>query len=304
MTKSILLTGGTGLIGSHLCRTLSERGDRLTVLTRNPARAAGRWPDITFVRSLESVDADESFDAVVNLAGESIGARPWTTRRRETLRKSRIATTERLVNLIERLGRKPEVLVSGSALGYYGQHASRAFTEESEPVSGSFSHTLCRDWEAAAERAANMNVRVCTLRTALVLARNGGILRSMLLPFRLGLGARIGTGEQWMSWIHVHDLVRLLISAIDESRFAGPVNAGAPNPVTNREFTRALGNALRRPTPFVIPQFALRTLLGQMAEELFIAGTRMIPARALELGFTFAFPQLDDALTDLLVKAP
>lgn len=207
------------------------------------------------------------------------------------------------MTLIERLDEKPEVLVSGSALGYYGQHPSRTFNEDSEPIPGSFSHALCQDWEAAAARAADLGVRVCTLRTAMVLARDGGLLKQMLLPFRLGLGARIGNGDQWMSWIHIHDLTQLLVQALDDARFAGPVNAAAPNAVTNREFTRTLGQVLHRPTPFVIPAFALAALLGQMAQELLITGTRITPARATQLGVDFAFPRLEDALTDLLVNS-
>ena len=304
VTMSILITGGTGLIGGHLCRALIERGDRLTVLTRRPDRASVRWPQIRFTDTLETLDVNERLNAVVNLAGESIATRPWTRRRRKKLRDSRIGTTERLMTLIERLDQKPEVLVSGSALGYYGQHPSRTFSEDSEPIPGSFSHALCKDWEAAAARAADLGVRVCTMRTALVLARDGGLLKQMLLPFRLGLGARIGNGDQWMSWIHIRDLTQLLVQALDDERFAGPVNAAAPHAVTNREFTRTFGKVLHRPTPFVMPAFALKALLGQMAEELLIAGTRIAPERATQLGVDFAFPRLEDALTDLLVNSP
>ena len=188
--------------------------------------------------------------------------------------------------------------------GYYGQHPSRTFGEDSEPIPGSFSHTLCMNWEAAAARATDLGVRVCTMRTALVLARDGGLLQQMLPPFRLALGARIGNGDQWMSWIHIHDLTQLLVQAIDDERFAGPVNAAAPNAVTNREFTRTLGQVLHRPTPFVMPAFALKALLGQMAEELLIGGTRIVPGRATQWGVDFAFPRLEDALADLLVNSP
>lgn len=299
-SMEILITGGTGLIGSHLLASLLDRGDRPTVLTRRPERAALRWPAVNFIRTFDAVDSNHRFDAMVNLAGESIASRPWTSRRRRQIRESRILTTEHLVELIARMEHKPQVLVSASAIGYYGQHESQEFTEENAPIPGSFSHELCHNWEARAMRARDYGVRVCILRNGVVLARDGGLLQRMLPAFRLGLGARLGNGRQWMPWIHIADMVMLISRAIADDRFNGALNAVSSHPVTNAEFTRTLGAALHRPAPWVVPAFLLRLVLGQMAEELLLGGARVLPARLAQLDVRLRFDDLPAALEELL----
>lgn len=300
-SRTILLTGATGFIGVPLCRILQERGDHLVVLTRDTLRAARvLGTGVSLVSELSQLP-DRPVDAVVNLAGEPLASGRWNDRRKEEFRRSRIGTTEALLAHFQQRGVFPRSMVSGSAVGFYGDGGERPLTEADGGGTG-FAAQLCRDWEAVAERFADAGTRVCRLRTGIVLGPGGGALQSMLLPFRLGLGGRLGSGRQWMSWVHQADLVRLIVHCLDKEGLSGPVNGTAPNPVTNRFFTRSLAKALHRPAIFPVPPFMLRALMADMADELLLVSQRVLPEVALESGFQFHFPELVPALEQILRK--
>jgi uncharacterized protein (TIGR01777 family) len=288
----ILITGGTGFVGQALCPRLAASGHEVVVLTRqsNPRLPAGVARAIT---SLDEASAGD-FGGVINLAGAPIGDARWTDARRRLLVASRVETTARLVAWMARARSGPQVLVSASAVGYYGEQGDRAVTEETPPTPG-FTHDLCAAWEREAEQAAALGVRVCRMRIGVVLDRDGGALARMLPAFRLGAGGRLGTGRHWFPWIHRADVAAICQWLLDNGEARGAYNASAPNPVTNAEFTRALGRALGRPTLLPMPAAALRLLFGEMSEIL-LASDRMLPQRLLQEGFTFRHPQLDGAL--------
>ncbi|QJD28636.1 TIGR01777 family oxidoreductase [Methylococcus geothermalis] len=296
----ILVTGGTGFIGKSLCRHLLERGHRLTVLSRQAPDAVRRLcgEAVTPVASIDSLSPQAGFDAVVNLAGEPIADKRWTEARKRLLWESRVGLTSELVDYIARAETKPQVLVSGSAVGYYGNRGDTLLDEESTG-GDDFSHRLCAAWEEAASQAAGHGVRVCVLRTGLVVGRNGGFLQRMLPLFRLGLGGQIGDGRQWMSWIHIDDHIAITAYLIGNARLEGAFNATAPHPVTNREFTDCLARLLNRPAPVPVPAFTLRLALGEMAE-LLLGGQRVIPKRLQQEPFRFSYEHLEDALRDAL----
>lgn len=299
----LLITGATGTLGRPLCAELLRRGVRLTVLSRqSPERVRARcgaavevWAD------LSAWTPDRAVDAVINLAGEPIADRRWSAARKAALRASRIALTEQLLQRMAAARSKPAVLLSGSAVGYYGDGGDRVFgdTDERAPPADDFAARLCADWEAAALQAEALGVRVVLLRTGLVLSREGGLLARMKLPFSLGLGARLGDGRQWMSWIHADDWQALALRLLDDAQARGAYNLTAPEPVTNAGFTAALAAALHRPAVFAAPAWGLKLALGEMAP-LLLGGQRVRPERALAAGFTFRHPTLDGALRDLL----
>ncbi|GHH47186.1 TIGR01777 family oxidoreductase [[Pseudomonas] boreopolis] len=285
----VLVTGGTGFIGRLLCARLHEAGHAVSVLTRDPARA--QVPGARLVVALEQA---EGVDAVVNLAGASLFDRRWTDAYKQVLRASRIDGTRRLVAWMARQPAPPRVLVSGSAIGWYGPRDDAPLDETVAPGED-FAAWLCRDWEAEAMRATALGVRTCLLRTGIVLDRGGGALEKMLPPFRFGLGGPMGDGRQWMSWIHREDLVRLVIWLIGQPGAQGAFNGTAPGPVVNGVFARTLGTVLRRPARLRVPGFALRLALGEMAG-LLLSGQRVLPTRALDAGFAFLHPGLEGAL--------
>jgi uncharacterized protein (TIGR01777 family) len=291
-----LITGGSGFIGSALCRSLAADGQRITVLTRDIAQARKRVPDATFL--IDRLDFAQDVDAVVNLAGENLAGGRWSAARRREFLASRIGTTKRLLDWIDRQERAPAVLVSGSAVGWYGPRGDEELDEAAE-IGTDFSAHLCRDWEAEARKAEAFGVRVCLLRTGIVLDSDGGALKQMLLPFRFGVGGPMGNGRQWMSWIARADLVALIRWLVDNGSASGAYNGTAPAPVTNREFARTLGRALHRPALLRTPGFALRLLFGEMAD-LLLTGQRVVPARATAGGFGFNHPQLAMALESIL----
>lgn len=294
----ILLTGGTGLIGRALCRALQAEGHRLTVLSRQPQTVAEKCgPQVRAMGSLDEWTPERHFDAVINLAGEPIADRAWTAARKQALRDSRVTLTEQLVARIAAAQCKPAALLSGSAVGYYGNGRERMLTEKDSPGED-FAALLCRDWEAAARRVEAYGVRVCLLRTGLVLSREGGLLGKLELPFSLGLGARLGDGRQYMSWIHIRDHVAMTLRLLHDATLAGPFNLAAPQPVTNAEFTRALGQALHRPALFVAPGFLLKLGLGERAS-LLLEGQRVIPQALQASRASFAFSAVTLALADL-----
>ena len=291
-----LITGGSGFIGSALCRSLSADGHRVTVLTRSAERAKSKLPgEIVLV---ERLDGLAEVDAVVNLAGENLAGGRWSDARKREFVDSRVGTTRRLVAWMTELARRPRVLVSGSAVGWYGPRGDEKLSEDAEPGNDFPAH-LCRDWEAEARKAEALGVRVCLIRTGIVLDTDGGALRQMLLPFRLGFGGPMGDGRQWMSWITRADEVALIRWLVDHAEASGAYNGTAPSPVTNSEFAAALGRAVNRPAFLRTPAFALQFLFGEMADIL-LTGQRVLPTRAAAGGFVFRYPELTPALAAVL----
>jgi uncharacterized protein (TIGR01777 family) len=297
--RSVLVTGGTGFIGRRLVGALVAAGHDVTVLTRDRAKAADLPAPVRIVTSLDQIGPTARIDAIVNLAGEPIGDAPWTAARRRLIVESRLAVTRAVGHLILRLRKAPDVLVSASAVGWYGPRGDEPLDETAEPGKG-FAHDSCAAVEAAAERGAGLAVRLVRLRIGLVLGREGGVLARLLAPFEFGLGGPFGDGRQMMSWIHGDDLVRLIVRAIADPGMEGAVNATAPEPVDNRTFSRALGRALRRPVLFRIPAWPLRKLLGDLADELLLGGQKVLPARALARGFWFEHPRIQPALDQIV----
>jgi uncharacterized protein (TIGR01777 family) len=301
---SVLITGGTGLIGRALVAALARDGVPVTALVRDPARAAPLLPGATLHKwdgtqgpPPESVFA--GVDLVINLMGEPVDGGRWSEARKRVLRDSRVVATRALVDAMRGLARRPRVLISASGTGYYGARGDEILTEAS-PVGAGFVAELARDWEAEGARASELGLRVVLLRTGLVLARGGGILAKLLMLFRLGLGGRVGDGKQWLPWIHLDDEIGFIRHAMTHDTVTGAFNAVAPEPATNAEFGAALGRALGRPSVMRAPAFALRLVLGEMADELLLASQRAMPVRTLGSGYVFRHPLLAPALRDLL----
>lgn len=290
--KRITITGGTGRIGSLLVDRLKARGDEVTVLSRSPDRATAAL-GVPAAPYEDAIDAVAGRDAVVHLAGEDIAQR-WTDESLRRIRESRVLGTRRVVEAVNAADPSPGALVSASAVGYYGHR--REPVDEDAPPGDDVLAEICVAWEREAERA---EIRAVRVRTGVVLDRRGGALEKMLLPFRLGVGGPVAGGRQPMPWIHIDDVVGIYLAAIDGEAWQGAVNATAPEPVTNKEFSRALGRALRRPAVMPVPGFALRALYGGMAT-LVIEGQNARPRRTLELGFRHAHPDLDEALRSAL----
>ncbi len=299
----VTVTGATGLIGTRLVAALRDHGMRVTVLTRDPERARARLGDVDAVGwdllgELAPAEALAGRAAVVHLAGEPV-ARRWSARAKRAIRDSRVTGTRNLLEGLREAGRsetggRPRTLVSSSAIGYYGAHGEEPLDEDAPPGLD-FLARVCADWEAEAARASELGMRVVQVRTGVVLDRRGGALEKMLPPFRLGLGGPVAGGRQYVSWIHTEDLIAMMLAALDDERWTGPINATAPEPVSNREFSRALGGALRRPSRLPVPGLALRMLYGEMAE-IVTTGARVVPAKPLVLGYAFRYPRLDAAL--------
>ncbi|RDB42275.1 TIGR01777 family protein [Halomonas sp. DQ26W] len=298
----VLITGGSGFVGQRLCHRLKEEGHRLQVVSRDPAAVKGQLPAGTDIRRSVLDFVDSPPDAIVNLAGEPIAARRWSDSQKKRLIDSRVNITRDLVILCEQLkqsgGQAPRVMVSGSAMGYYGDQGDREVTEETSPHD-EFAHRLCKRWEDTAREAADFGTRVALLRTGLVLDLGGGSLEKMLPPFKLGLGGRFGDGKQFMPWIHREDLVRIILFLLEHDELEGPFNGSAPHPVTNAEFTRALAGQLHRPAALPVPAIALETAFGEMAR-LLLTGADMRPRRLLDAGFEFRYPALEEALAEIL----
>ncbi len=295
----ILVTGGTGFIGSRLVARLQRAGAQVTVVSRDAQRARRVVDSTVNVVTDMQAAAATAPRLVVNLAGAGIADRPWTDARRRLLLDSRVAFTRRLREALQ--GAPPTALINASAVGYYGTDADRTFTEGDGPGSG-FAADLCRQWEEEAEAFTALGTRVVRLRIGLVLGP-GGLLGRMKLPFSLGLGGRIGHGRQWMSWIHIDDVLGLIERSLISDAFSGAINATAPEPVTNAVFTATLGKVLNRPAIFPLPGMVLRTLLGDMAEELLLAGARVLPQKAMEGGYVFVQPDIEAAMQTALGKA-
>jgi uncharacterized protein len=296
--QTVLVTGATGFIGTRLVASLTASGHQVIALVRNPAKAELPAP-ITIITHLDQIAADTRIDAIVNLAGEPIGNGLWTETKRRKILQSRIQMTGDVVDLIGRLERKPLVLVSGSAIGWYGLWQDQVLTESAKSHA-CFSHELCDAWENAARPAADHGVRVAHLRIGLVIGTDGGFITRMLTPFEFGLGGPFGSGKQWMSWIERDDLVRLIAHVIASPDISGPGNATAPIPVTNLKFTEELSRRLHRPAVFRIPASLLRRVGGDFANELLLGGQRVLPNKALRNGFVFRHETLRSAFEAIL----
>jgi uncharacterized protein (TIGR01777 family) len=297
--QRVLITGATGFIGRRLTEALAAAGHDVIVLARDPLKAAALHTPFRLVTSLDQIDSATPIDALVNLAGEPIADGLWTRRKRRRILASRLRITRHVVRLIARLESRPSVLISGSAIGWYGLWQDEELTEF-DGGKRCFSHRVCEAWERAAKRAERLGTRVVRLRIGLVLGTEGGMLAQLLLPFEFGLGGPIGSGRQWMSWIERDDLIRLIAHAIATPRLTGPVNATAPAPATNAVFTAELARALHRPALLRLPAWLLRLVAGDLAKELLIGGQRVIPDKADVSGFVFRHVTLASALAATL----
>jgi len=295
--KTALVTGGTGFIGTVLCARLVQSGFKVYVLTRAKSRALPSHNNlIAYVNKLEALGNVE-IDVIINLAGEAISRR-WTRKAKENIYNSRILTTRYIIDYMKSLKKRPQLFISGSAVGYYGGDSLKVFDEEtgfSNDPKG-FAQYLCQSWEAEAQHAETLGVRVVLVRIGPVLEKNGGILSKLLPSFYLGLGSQIGSGRQWFSWIDRDDLIDLILFIISNTQISGPINATAPNPITNKDFSLALAKVINRPCLIKTPEFILRLIFGQMAEEIMIQGQKVLPQKALNHGFHFVYPTLEKSL--------
>ena len=301
-TMKVLISGSTGLVGSALCTALTTGGHEIARLVRESPRS--RQPEIPWDPANGTIDAAklEGFDGVVHLSGENIAAGRWTEKQKQRIRDSRVKGTRLLCETLAKLKQKPKVLVCASAIGFYGDRGDEVVDESSPAGSNMFLVDVCKEWESATEPARSAGIRVVNLRFGIVLSPSGGALAKMLLPFKLGVGGVIGDGKQYMSWVALDDAVGAVQHCLMTDSLSGPVNAVAPQAVTNREYTKTLGKVLTRPTIFPLPASIARLAFGQMADELLLTSTHVRPTRLLESKYVFRYPQLEGALRHLLGK--
>ncbi|GAE36401.1 TIGR01777 family oxidoreductase [Halalkalibacter akibai] len=298
----IAIAGGTGFIGSKLTTLLTAKGHSIYILTRDPSNRPVQ-SNVRYVKWLQPDDSSiqelEGIDAIINLAGESIGSGRWTTERKNRILQSRIQSTQALTDLIKQLSKKPSVLVNASAIGYYGNSYTETFNEASAPVEDNFLSTVVQAWEKEAQKASEYGVRVVYCRLGVVLDRQEGALPRMLLPYRLFAGGSLGDGKQWLSWIHIDDAVRMFEFALENQEISGPFNVTAPEPYQMSEFGKIISRVINRPHWLPTPSFALKVLLGEMST-LVLDGQKVIPEKAKTHGFRYSYPALEPALTNLL----
>jgi len=290
------ITGGTGLIGRHLCRLLLSHNHKITVLSRQCAnRVQALCGDtVNAVNHCHEISPQAQIDVIVNLAGEPIADKRWTPARKKLLSDSRLVITRQVVELVHVLKPPPELIISGSATGYYADQGNTILVESS-PAAKGFSHDLCVEWEQAAQNSLPESTRLCLLRTGLVLSKQGGLLKKILPVFQWGGGGQLGPGTQWMPWIDINDMVNIILWLVSHTAISGPVNAVSPNPATNHSFTQALGRILSRPALLPLPKPIVKLAFGEMSE-LFLNSQRVLPEKLLHSGFTFQFDYLDSAL--------
>jgi len=297
-SSRVLLTGASGLLGSALLRSLKSRGFQVVRLVRGSASGEDQlaWDPLQPIATETLTD----FDAVIHLSGETVVGR-WTDTKKKKIRESRVVSTRNLAHALAHTSEKPRVLITASAIGYYGDRVDELLREDSTPGTG-FLAEVCREWEAAAQPAADAGIRCAQLRTGVVLSSDGGALQKMLPPFRMGVGGNLGSGRQWMSWIHVQDWVGAVHHILKTDLLQGPVNMVATKPVTNAEFTKTLGSVLSRPTIFPVPAFAAKLVFGLMAEEVLLSSQRVEPNRLVTSGYPFQYSDLRKALEAILRK--
>jgi uncharacterized protein (TIGR01777 family) len=295
---NILITGGTGFIGRHLVEALLAQQHSLVLLCRHFAKGQDLFGErVMLVHHFSEITVN--VDAIINLAGEPIMDKRWSNKRKKQLSGSRVDVTRHLVRWMASLKQKPTVFISGSAVGYYGNHPEDVALDEHAHANSCFPNHLCDEWEFEALKAKSLNVRVCLLRTGVVLDQHAGALKKMWLPFSLGLGGNVASGKQWFSWIHIADMVDLIVYLLDHANIEGPVNATAPHPVTYRSFTRALASAMSRPHFFPMPAWLLKLIFGEAAQ-LLTQGQKVVPKAALTAGFKFRFATIEAALADII----
>lgn len=295
---NVLITGGTGFIGKALSRELSSSGHNVTITTRRQTASKEEftWKPPAFIPP----DTISDIDAVINLAGESIASGRWTKARKERILSSRIDTTHAIVQSMKNANPKPKILISASAIGYYGAYGDEYVTEDT-PSADDFLANVCKAWEAEALKAEELGVRVVTVRIGGVLESDGGALPKMIIPFKFFLGGPVGSGKQWFSWIHRDDIIGIIKYALENESVSGPVNLTAPQPVTNKEFSSALGRALHRPSRLAVPGFMVKLTLGELGNIL-LTGQRVLPDKALKAGYQFKYPDVDGALRAIFSK--
>jgi uncharacterized protein len=292
----ILITGASGLIGKALQRSYSEKGYEMLLAGRGEPKHENQilWTVEDGFRK-EDLPRLEGLDGVVHLAGEGIAGLRWTEEKKKAIRGSRVDGTRNLVNALAGLKQKPKVFIAGSALGFYGDRGDHVMTETSSP-GDTFLAEVCREWETESRRAEDLGIRTVLLRTGIVLSKDGGALATMMTPFKFGVGGTIGSGKQWMSWISLDDVVGIINFAMENENLRGAINVVGPNPVTNEEFTKTLGDVLYRPTFLPLPEFAVNLVFGEMGDALLIHSTRVEPKRLLDAGYEFKFKSLKSAL--------
>jgi uncharacterized protein (TIGR01777 family) len=295
----ILINGGTGFIGSKLCEHFNAQGFRVAILTRHIHRADVPKSAI-LIDNLN--DEEISYDVIINLAGEPLNKNRWNDRVKKVIYDSRIQSTQNIVDYIKTAKVKPNLLVTSSAIGFYGSSSTKNFSEDTKPADHSFIHKICADLEAEGMKASEYGVRVCIIRTGIVLGKNKGALAELLPPFKLGLGAQLGNGKQWMSWIHIDDVVGVIDFLVQNVELGGPFNLASPGTVTNAQFTKELARALKRPSFLKLPDFMVKLLFGEMGEALLLKGQRVIPHNLMKAGYKFKFPTLEGALEDIFDK--
>lgn len=292
----ILITGASGLIGKALQRSFAEKGYEMLLASRGEPKNANeiQWSVEDGFRE-EDLPRLEGLDAVVHLAGEGIAGLRWTEEKKKAIRDSRVDGTRNLVNTLADLKQKPKVLIAGSAMGFYGDRGDEILTETSRP-GDTFLSDVCKEWETESRRAEDSGIRTVLLRTSIVLSKDGGALATMLTPFKFGVGGVIGSGKQWMSWVSLDDVIDIINYAIENEGLRGAVNVASPNPVTNEEFTKTLGDVLYRPTFLPLPEFAVNLVFGEMGDALLLDSMRVEPKRLQEAGYKFKFTDLRSAL--------
>jgi uncharacterized protein (TIGR01777 family) len=290
----VLITGASGLIGKALQRSFGEKGWEMLLASRNEPKDDShiKW---TVENGFSQPERLEGIDAVVHLAGENVSGLRWTDEKKKAIRDSRVLGTRNVVDTISKLNNKPKVFVASSAIGFYGERGDEELTESSSSGTG-FLPEVCKEWEAESRRAEDAGIRTVLLRTGIVLSKDGGALGTMLTPFKFGVGGVVGSGKQWMSWISLDDQVAIINFVIENENMRGAVNAVSPNPATNEEFTKTLGDVLYRPTILPLPEFAVSMMFGEMGDALLLASTKVLPKRLLDAGFEFKYPDLKPAI--------
>lgn len=296
---NILITGGSGLIGQHLIGSLIQTKNHITVLTRDSVKSARTLPiGVNLIESLSQKNID-NHEVVINLAGEPIADRRWSDTQKQKICLSRWQITTQLAELIKNANTPPKVFISGSAIGIYGRQGNEKIDESYTNYHQEFTHDVCKKWEQVALEAASAQTRVALLRTGIVLDTHGGALAKMLLPFKLGIGGKIASGQQFMSWIHIEDMVAAILHIMNTQTLAGAINITSEHAVSNQEFAKTLARTLYRPSVFTTPSFILKALFGEMAD-LLLFGQNVIPQKLVNTGFTFKYPTLDAALNNLI----